>query len=247
MVTFPVDIHLGPIEISSHLILYIIAIYIGMSYYFYLNNKKGDPIKENHRLAIIIAAAFGALIFSRLLAALETPYEFFNPPNLFFYIQGQTIVGALIGGIIAVELTKYILRERKSSGDLFVYPLLLGIIIGRIGCFLTGVTDRTVGIASSLPWALDQGDGILRHPTSIYEIIFLGLLWLFLYQYEKKVNLKNGALFKMFIFSYLLFRFAIEFIKPISPLLLGLSAIQIVSLLGVIYYGYAMISKGIKE
>ena len=117
--------------------------------------------------------------------------------------------------------------------------------IGRIGCLLTGITDRTVGIASSLPWAFDQGDGIPRHPTSFYEIIFLILLWIFLRRLEKIKNLKNGSIFKIFIFSYLLFRFAIEFIKPVTQIFLGLSVFQIVSLLGLIYYGTIMLKDGL--
>jgi prolipoprotein diacylglyceryltransferase len=32
-----------------------------------------------------------------------------------------------------------------ATGDVFAYPLMIGITIGRIGCFLTRLTDQTYG------------------------------------------------------------------------------------------------------
>ncbi len=237
---FPINFHLGGIEIPSHLIFYLLAFFLGFKYYIYLRNKKGDFIVEDQRWVLIIGAMIGALFGSKLLAALESPELFFDPPSFLFYLQGQTIVGGLLGGVIGVELAKKIVGEKRSTGDLFTFPLIFGIIIGRIGCFLTGVSDRTIGVASSLPWAFDQGDGIARHPTSLYEIIFLVCLFFILKKLEQK-NLKNGMIFKIFIFSYVLFRFIIEFIKPIVPILLGLSAIQITCLIGIFYFGIQII------
>ena len=150
-----------------------------------------------------------------------------------------------MGGILGIEITKKVIKEKRSTGDVYVYPLILGIVIGRIGCFLTGVSDRTVGIASNLPWAFDQGDGIPRHPTSLYEIIFLLLLWFILLKVQKRYVLKNGSTFKIFILSYLLFRFLIEFIKPITPLVFGLSSIQLACLIGIVYYITIIYKKGL--
>ena len=86
---------------------------------------------------------------------------------------GKTIVGALVFGMIAVELMKRYIGLQQSTGDLYAIPLALGIAIGRIGCFLTGLADDTYGVATSLPWGVDFGDGVHRHPTQLYEIAFL--------------------------------------------------------------------------
>jgi len=99
---------------------------------------------------------------------------------------GKTIVGALAGGLIAVELIKRYIGLRTSTGDLYAIPLALGIAIGRIGCFLTGLPDNTYGTASSLSWAINFGDGIPRHPTQLYETAFLLLLIPFLYLMLKR-------------------------------------------------------------
>jgi phosphatidylglycerol---prolipoprotein diacylglyceryl transferase len=89
---------------------------------------------------------------------------------------GKTIVGALIFGLISVELIKRYIGLRQSTGDLYAIPLALGIAIGRIGCFLTGLSDNTYGTPTNLPWAINFGDGIPRHPTQLYEIAVLLLL-----------------------------------------------------------------------
>ena len=83
---------------------------------------------------------------------------------------------------------------------------------------------------------MDLGDGIPRHPVTLYEIIFLGLVWWVLLRTQKNLPLENGALFKIFMISYLLFRFVLDFIKPHYSLPLGLSSIQLACLLGILYY-----------
>ncbi len=72
-----------------------------------------------------------------------------------------------------VEPTKKWIGVRQSTGDSFVLSVLWGTAIGRVGCFLTGLSDRTYGIATTLSWGIDFGDGVARHPTQLYEIGFL--------------------------------------------------------------------------
>lgn len=108
-------------------------------------------------------------------------------------IGGKTIVGGLIGGLLTVELIKRYIGLRTSTGDLYVIPLAAGIAIGRIGCFLTGLSDNTYGTPTSLPWGIDFGDGVRRHPTQLYEIAFLILLIPILYRTLKKIVIQSGA------------------------------------------------------
>ena len=91
-------------------------------------------------------------------------------------------MGGLFGGLIGVEISKKIIKERHSSGDLFTFPIIIGIIIGRIGCFLSGTKEFTYGRETNFITGMDLGDGLYRHPISLYEIIFLILLFIFLKQ-----------------------------------------------------------------
>jgi phosphatidylglycerol:prolipoprotein diacylglycerol transferase len=105
---------------------------------------------------------------------------------------GKTIVGALIFGLLTVEFVKRYIGLNQSTGDLYAIPLSLGIAIGRIGCFLTGLSDNTYGIPTSLPWGINFGDGIPRHPTQLYEIIFLLALIPLLYHVLQKTTASSN-------------------------------------------------------
>jgi len=240
---FPVYVHLGPVEILLHTLTEFGGIFIGFRYFLWIRKSTGDSIESVNRGWIIIGAIFGALLGSRLLGGLERPHELMAASNkLFYFYTNKTIVGGLLGGLCGVEGIKMLVHEKRKSGDLFVFPLLLALIIGRIGCFGMGVYEETYGIPADLPWAMNLGDGLKRHPVCLYEIIFLILLWITLANTRKQKNLDEGSLFKIFLISYLAFRFLIDFIKPGERYLFGLGSIQLACLAGLLYYNRYIIN-----
>ncbi|AMR34525.1 hypothetical protein A0256_12285 [Mucilaginibacter sp. PAMC 26640] len=226
---------MGSSAIPVHFICETLAYFIGYRYYAWLRKNTHDQISSSQRLTIFIGAAFGAFIGSHLVGIFENPVML-SHFDLIYFMGNKTIVGGMLGGLIGVELTKKQIGVKVSSGDLMVYPLILAMIIGRTGCFLAGLEDGTYGIGSNLPWAINFGDGIRRHPTNLYEILFWVALWITLLAVERKHRFANGARFKVFMASYLLFRLLIEFIKPDYFFSFGLSVIQLVSLTGILYY-----------
>ncbi|MEP6731462.1 MAG: prolipoprotein diacylglyceryl transferase family protein, partial [bacterium] len=102
----------------------------------------------------------------------------------------------------------------------------VGIAIGRIGCFLSGLDDHTYGTQTSWPTGVDLGDGIRRHPTALYEAAFLTVLALALLMLRSR-QVRPGVEFKMFMIAYLALRLVLDFIKPEPVVVLGLSAIQL--------------------
>lgn len=232
---FPVNIPIGSSSIPVHFVCETLSYFVGYRYYVWLRKNTHDSISNENRLIIFIGAAFGAFIGSHMVGILENP-TLLKHLNLVYFMGNKTIAGGMVGGLIGVELTKKRIGITASSGDLMVYPLILAMIIGRTGCFLAGLEDGTYGIVSNLPWAINFGDGVYRHPTNLYEILFWLLLWLVLWRTERKVKLSDGSRFKIFMASYLLFRFVIEFIKPDYFFSFGLGVIQLVCLAGILYY-----------
>lgn len=233
--SFPVYIWLGPWSIHPHLLFEAIAYTVALR--LSLRNFRQDTIAATQRSTIVVGGLVGALIGAKLLVILQHIDLFWQQRESFWLLllQGKTVVGALIGALIGVELTKKIIGVQQSTGDAFVYPLILGTAIGRIGCFLTGLSDRTYGVPTSLPWGVNFGDGISRHPTQLYEIAFLLALVMFL-RWRQRYRLRSGDLFKLYLIAYLSFRFLIDFIKPDFRPILGISAIQIACLFTLVYY-----------
>jgi prolipoprotein diacylglyceryltransferase len=210
---------------------------VGFRYFVWLRGKQSDRINDVNRVWIIIGAAFGALVFSRLVGALENPVNLFHTKHLLLYLYAnKTIVGGLLGGLLTVEVTKKIIHERSSSGDLFTYPLILAMMIGRIGCFTSGMAEETYGIPTHLFLGMNLGDGVPRHPVTLYEIGFLGLLWMGLVAIERRVKLIDGYRFQFFMIAYFAFRLLLDFIKPRYVLFAGLGTIQVCCLIALLYY-----------
>ncbi len=136
-----------------------------------------------------------------------------------------------------MELAKRLTGVRQSTGDGFVTPILLGLAIGRVGCFLAGLSDGTYGLPTDLPWGVDFGDGIGRHPTQLYEILFAILLWASLRHASPVLAAVPGLGFRLMLSAYLLWRLGIDFLKPL-PFAYpgGLSGIQVICLLALALY-----------
>ncbi|HYL97933.1 MAG TPA: prolipoprotein diacylglyceryl transferase family protein [Blastocatellia bacterium] len=232
---FPVDIPVGPITLPAHLVFESLAYLVGLRLYLFLKSWKGDTVESDQRLWVITAAAVGAAIGSKVLNWFTDPAKLLHDwNNPVFLMQGKTIVGGLIGGLIAVEGIKRIKGITRRTGDLFAIPLAVGIAIGRIGCFLTGLEDDTYGKATSLSWGVDFGDGIKRHPTQIYEIIFLAALSLWLYWAWKRPH-REGDVFKTFMADYFGFRLLVDFLKP-GVFVFGLTFIQWACAAMIVFY-----------
>ena len=190
-----------------------------------MRTANGDALQDDRRWLMIAAAAVGALVGSRILGLLEqAPTAGFHWRDVLVTSGGKTIVGGLLGGWIAVEIAKALAGIRVRTGDLFAIPLCIGIAIGRIGCFLAGLPDDTYGTPTSLPWGVDFGDGIRRHPTQLYEIGFLLVLAYVLWRLSQRPH-PPGAVFRTFLAAYLFWRLCIDFLKP-QPHMFGLNVIQ---------------------
>ncbi len=213
-----------------------------------LRRRFGDSLPSTSRWIVVTTAVSCAALGSKALFWFEDPtLTLQNLHDPAYMMGGKTIVGALVLGLAGVELMKRYIGLGQSTGDLFAIPLALGIAIGRIGCFLTGLSDNTNGVATSLPWGVDFGDGLRRHPTQLYETAFLLLLTPILYRIMKSIRRLDGAswpqaqcrpgdAFRFFMVMYLSFRLVCDFLKPYPRVFLQLNTLQWVCLLCLLYY-----------
>jgi phosphatidylglycerol:prolipoprotein diacylglycerol transferase len=235
---FPVYLHLGPLAIHPHRVFEALAYFAGLRLYAWLRARRGDPVPDSRRFAVIAAGTLGAAAGSKLMYLLSDPFATLtHRADLVFLLEGKSIVGALVAGLIAIEIVKRAIGERRSTGDLFALPLAVGTATGRVGCFLTGLDDHTHGLPAALPWAVDYGDGIPRHPAQLYEIALLLLLGAALWHLLARPPLasREGDVFRTFMVGYLAFRLWVEFVKPGVPFA-GLNAIQWVCFATLAYY-----------
>ncbi len=244
--SFPVYLPIGPWQVHPHLFFETLSYFIGFRVYLALRRQAGDTVIVPYRWATLSCAAAGAALGARVLAWLANPDATYDLPSVL--LGGKTIIGGLVGGLIAVELVKLAMGIRRSTGDLYAPALAVAIAIGRIGCLLTGVGDDTSGTPTSLPWGMDLGDGIARHPTQIYEMVALAAMVVPLWRLARRTmavaattetmtetieasggtggRLREGDAFKAFMVAYLGLRLLVDFVKPYPAVFLGLGVLQ---------------------
>lgn len=217
--TFPYWITVGPWQLHPHLVFETLGYVVAVALLVVLRPRVGDALRRQQRVMVAAAALIGSVAGSWLLA----------------WPSGKTVVGGMIGGLVAVELIKWRIGVTVRTGDLFVFPACAGLAIGRVGCFLTGLGDNTYGLATTWITGVDFGDGIQRHPTQLYDVAFLVLLAAVLWALRKRFTVP-GHLFRAFIVAYMAWRLGVDFLKPEVRVALGLSVIQWAAVAVLAYY-----------
>ena len=172
------------------------------------------------RVAIGFGAFCGGMLGSKLPFALADSH---GPLCTQAWISdGKTILFGLVGGYLGVELAKNCVNVRTKTGDSFAIPVAVAIGIGRLGCFVAGCC---YGAPTSLPWGIDFGDGIRRHPTQLYEMVFHLTAAIILYVLECNHVFPVQRL-KLYFLAYCVYRFGTEFLRPEIPIAWGLTGYQ---------------------
>lgn len=222
-----------------HTVFEIAAYSLGFQFYLRERRRLNLSTLAGRDRAVVVAsgAIIGAALGSKISYWMYDPmYAFADFPSPLRLLAGKSVIGGLLGGLAGVEIGKRLEGIQGSTGDAFVRPLQFGMIIGRIGCFLTGLDDHTSGNPTDVPWAYDYGDGIPRHPTQIYEIIFQLILAIGMY-WKRDAFTESGDRFRVFLVSYLIYRLFIEAIRPIPFYYFGLfSGLQLLCIFGLFYH-----------
>ena len=177
----------------------------------YLDGVRRSPVRDpGYFIALGLGALAGAYLFGSSNMTLAGMWQI-----------GHSIAGAIAGGVVAVEIFKWCTGIRGSTGGQFVAPLAIGIAVGRWGCFFAGLPDYTYGTPTDLPWGVDFGDGIRRHPAQLYESAAMAaflVVYLIAIARGSQLFLRQG--FYLFVGWYALQRFVWEFLKP-YPTVIG--------------------------
>ena len=163
-----------------------------------------DSLGLGYPLALVVGAVAGGYGFGSFNLILTGVDQY-----------GRSIVGALTGAIFAVEVFKWRQGIRSSTGLIFVPGFCTSLVVGRFGCFFSGLEDWTHGTATSFSWGYDFGDGVLRHPVQLYESGLMAAFLLFavvMLARRSPFFYRNG--FYLMVGTYAFQRFWWEFLKP---------------------------------
>jgi phosphatidylglycerol:prolipoprotein diacylglycerol transferase len=211
----PIAISIGPLAIHWYGIMYLLGFLAGQ----YLGiwragrdawrNFTPDEVKDllfYIVVGIILGGRIGYVFFYHMDLFVQNPLYLFKINE-----GGMSFHGGFLGVAVAVILFA---RHKKkaifSVGD-FVAPLVPpGILFGRFGNFING---ELWGRPTDVSWGMifpQAGDGILRHPSQLYQMAGEGfLLLVFLWWWSSKPR-PRMSVSAMFMIGYGVLRTAAE-------------------------------------
>ena len=250
-----VALDLGFIEIYWYSLTMLSGVLFGCLY-GYLEVKRLKIDKEyffNMIFYTILFAFLGARIYYVLFNLDYYLYNLAEIPAVWH--GGLAIHGGIIGGSITIIL--YSLKHKKKLNDIIRYldvssvGILIGQIIGRWGNFFNseahgGETTKAFLQKLFIPKFIIDGmtiDGVVYHPTFLYESVLnlIGLIVLLIIRKFK--NLKTGMILSIYLMWYSVVRFFIESMRTDSLMLYSLKMAQVISIflfiLGLVLFIYS--------
>lgn len=218
----PIAFHLGPVSVHWYGIMYafalLSAIYVAKWFINYDKINIKQEIFDSYiwwaEIGVILGARIGYVLFydTHTKYYLTHPWQIFNPfvDGTYIGISGMSYHGAFIGFLIASLL---FCKKNKVSfwfiTDIAVLGISFGYIFGRFGNFFN---QELVGRVTDLPWGI-YVDGVLRHPSQIYEAFLEGLVIFLILVYFRNRKKFDGQLAIIYALCYSLARITAEFFR----------------------------------
>ena len=257
---------IGPLTIYSYGLMLGIGFIIASI--LVTKDLKRKGIDPNLGSTLTILAVIFGIAGSKMLYLIEN-WEYFvrDPIGMAFSPGGLTWYGGFFLATFAIFM---FVRKKHipflKICDAVAPGLMLGYVIARIGCHLSG--DGDYGAPTDLPWAsvYSKGtyppslafrsfpevvqkfgvDGVVPdtipvHPTPIYEFLIGVALFFVLWELRKRLVV-DGRLFMVYLMLSGSARFLVEFIRLNPRIVFGLSEAQLISaivfFIGVIGFSY---------
>ena len=223
----PVAFNLFGLPVHWYGIMYVLALisalYMGKWIIKHDNidieSKNIDDYFIYIEVGIILGARIGYIAFydPNALYYFTHPWQIFNPFNQegeFVGIRGMSYHGAVLGWFLGSLFYYY--RRGGNFGrimDIVAIAVPLGYTFGRLGNFFN---QELIGRATDASWGI-YVEGVLRHPSQIYEAFLEGILiFLIIFTY-RKYKRYEGELILIYGFLYGIMRPLAEIWRQPDP------------------------------
>lgn len=229
----PIAFTIGELSVRWYGVMVALAVLV-LIFWVLWQIRRGADISYDSLLTVALVAIPSGIIISRLLHIIDLWGFYMANPGLLLGFSGLTIWGAILGATLGIWIySRFTDFKFGYFMDLVAPGVLLAQVIGRVGCTINGCC---YGMASSLPCAIVYTDpdsyaplGIAVHPTQLYEIAFLLIVFGVLFWLRRRFQPK-GSLFLIYLSLYSMWRLGIDFMRDGTDFLFGLHQAQVISI-----------------
>jgi phosphatidylglycerol---prolipoprotein diacylglyceryl transferase len=184
--------------------------------------------RDDRLLLVYVGGLLGAFLGAKVIYVFAEGWMHFGAPDMWIQLAtGKSILGALLGGYAGVEIAKHAVGYQGATGDWFALIAPVGIILGRIGCWLHGCC---LGVVCRPAWyTINDAAGTARWPSVPLEILFnaAAIVAFFILRGRRQLE---GQHFHLYLMAYGGFRFLHEFARETPRVAGGISGYQIAAL-----------------
>jgi phosphatidylglycerol:prolipoprotein diacylglycerol transferase len=232
----PIAFTIGELSVRWYGVMVALAVIV-LILWMVWQIRRGADISYDRLLTVALIAIPSGIIVSRLLHVIDQwSYYFQDIAHLRQIVGagGLTIWGAILGATLGIWVySRFSDFKFGYFMDLVAPGVLLAQVIGRVGCTINGCC---YGKATSLPWGVVYTDpdsfaplGIAVHPTQVYEIVFLLIVFGVLFWLRRRFQ-PEGSLFLIYLSLYSVWRLGVGFLRDGTDFLFGLHQAQVVGI-----------------
>lgn len=242
---YPKLFEIGPVPVYSYGLMLGITFLVGSA--LFTRELKRNKLDENIGVTITFLCLIGGILGSKLFYVLEE-WNFGSSMPLSSYLTKDVLLSpsglTFYGGLILAVILVMIYCKKQNLSVLRIFDMMspaaaLGYGIARVGCHLSGDGDYGIPVNGTfwefLGYSYSKGtvpthEGVLVHPTSIYEFVISIFIFLFLWNRRGKYK-TPGIIFGYYLILAGTERLVIEIIRLNPRIVFGLSQAQIISLI----------------
>ncbi|MEK9151368.1 MAG: prolipoprotein diacylglyceryl transferase [Patescibacteria group bacterium] len=223
----PIAFTIGFFSVYWYALFFLGGFFAALFLAFRFASRGGFPYSQEVIFDMFLYIFFGALLgghigyalFYNLDAFIAMPHTAFLPYDfgrgLWVGISGMSYHGGLIGAALALY---WFARRQKidfwKAADFAVFFAPIAIFFGRLGNFFN---VELHGRITEQPWGMIfpgvLPDGVLRHPSTLYEAFLEGVVLFALLILLRKKMPFSGALTCAFLAGYAILRFLGEYFR----------------------------------
>lgn len=213
----PVALQIGPLSIQWYGLMYLVGFALAWllgrwrikNQLCSLSLRDLEDLIFYSVLGVVIGGRLGYVLFYKLNYYLSDPLS-----ALYLWEGGMSFHGGLLGVLVVILFFSKKRGWKFLEVADFIAPLIpLGIVAGRLGNFING---ELWGRATTVSWGMvfpQAQDGIVRHPSQLYEMGLEGFALFTLVWWFARKPRPTGQTSAIFLMGYGVFRVMVEFTR----------------------------------